>query len=275
MIHIIRSVYECLDFVSNFSRDSDFSDFMLSDEEQLRNNLMKAIEKPEKHTVWGVYQENRMTGLFSFLILPDEQYMEMLVGLSRDKVAYQEMLTHLKQNFPNYEVDFVLNPRNYLLKDQLEARNAEFAPEQNKMVLGTPSLPDDTAGTEIYTPQYQPQYCAIHNQNVYWTGERIVTAPERFRTILAIHDSKVVGYLDVTKGFEENEIFDLFVLEDYRRMGFGRKLLAMAIKTNQPNGMMLTVNVDNIPAIRLYKSVGFKKVENENSVTACWIMREG
>ena len=115
----------------------------------------------------------------------------------------------------------------------------------------------------------------IHNQDVYWTGEKIVTAPERFRTILAIHDSKVVGYQDVTKGFEENEIFDLFILEDYRRMGYGRKLLAMAIKMNQPNGMMLTVNVDNILAIRLYESVGFWKVENENSVAACWIMREG
>lgn len=270
MIHIIRSFDECQDFVSDFRRDPDFLDPMLANEEQLRNNLTKAIEKPEKHTVWGVYREDRMTGLFSFLILPDEQYMEMLVGLSRDKAAYQEMLTHLKQNFPNYEADFVFSPRNDLLKEQLEARDAEFETEQQKMVLETPVLPDDTAGAELYTPRYEQQYCAIHNQDVYWTGEKIMTAPERFRTILAIHDSKVVGYLDVTKGFEENEIFDLFVSEDYRRMGYGRKLLAMAIKRNAPNGMMLTVNVDNIPAIRLYESVGFLNAENENSLTAHW-----
>lgn len=270
MIHMIRFLDECQDFVSDFCRDPDFSDPMLANEEQLRNNLTKAIEKPEKHTVWGVYREDRMTGLFSFLILPDEQYMEMLVGLSHDKASYQEMLTHLKQNFPNYEADFVFNPRNHLLKEQLEARDAEFEPEQQKMVLGTPVLPDDTAGAELYTSRYEQQYCAIHNQDVYWTGERIVTAPERFRTILAIHDRKVIGYLDVTKGFEENEIFDLFVSEDYRRRGYGRKLLAMAIKMNQPNGMMLTVNVDNAPAIRLYESVGFTTVENKNSLTAHW-----
>ena len=270
MIRIIKSFHECQDFVLNFCRDPDLSDPMLSNEEQLRNNLTKAIEKPEKHTVWGVFREEHMIGLFSFLVLPDEQYMEMLLGLSRDKTAYQEIFNHLSENFPNYEADFVLNPRNKLLKEQLEARNTEFETEQQKMVLGTPVLPNDVTGAEPYTPQYEHQYCAIHNQDVYWTGEKILTAPERFRTILAIHDGKVVGYLDVTVGFEENEIFDLFVLEDYRRMGCGRKLLAMAIQMNQPNGMMLTVNVDNIPAIRLYESVGFGKAENENSLTAHW-----
>ncbi len=270
MIRKIKSFDECRSFVRNFSRDPNVSDPMLTNEEQLRNNLTKAIEKPEKHTVWGVFRENQMIGLFSFLILPDEQYMEMLVGLSRDQTAYQKMMDHLKQNFSGYEADFVFHPRNNLLKEQLKARNAQFAPEQQRMVLGTPVLPDDTTGAELYHPQYEQQYCTIHNQDVYWTGEKIVTAPDRFRTFLAIHDGKVVGYLDITIGFEENEIFDVVVLEKWRRMGYGRKLLAMAIERNAPNGMMLTVNVDNIPAICLYESVGFSKAENQNSLTAHW-----
>ena len=274
MIDIIRSFDECQDFISDFRRDPDFSDSMLSNEEQMQNNLTQAIEQPEKHTVWGVYQENRMTGLFSFLILPDEQYMEMLVGLSCDKAAYQEMFAYLKQNFSNFKADFVFNPINNLLRDQLEATDAEFEQEQYKMVLKIPVMPEDTAGAVLYTPQYEEQYCAIHNQDVYWTGEKIVTAPDRFQTFLAINGSEVVGYLDVTKGYEENEIFDLFVSEGNRRMGYGRKLLAAAIKMNQPNGLMLTVNVDNLPAICLYESMGFLKEESENSVTAHWIIRE-
>lgn len=270
MIRILRSFDGCREFASDIMKDPDFSDPNLENEEQLRDKLTKAIKSSEKYTLWGVYRENRMTGLFSFLILPEEQYMEMVLGLSRDKAAYQELFAHLKRNFSNYEADFVLSPRNDLLKDQLKAGNAEFAEEQHKMVLGTPVLPNDTAGVEHCTPQYEQQYCAIHNQDVYWTGEKIVTAPERFQTVLAIRDSKVAGYLDVTKGYEENEIFDLFVSEDSRRMGYGRKLLAAAIKINQPRGMMLTVNVDNFPAIRLYEAVGFKTVENGDSVTAHW-----
>ena len=39
---------------------------------------------------------------------------------------------------------------------------------------------------------------------------------------VAVEDGKVVGYMDVTYTFKENEPFDLFVLEEYRRMGYGR-----------------------------------------------------
>ena len=117
-------------------------------------------------------------------------------------------------------------------------------------------------------------YCAIHNKDMYWTGEKVMQAQDRFRTFLAIHDGKVVGYMDVTYIFQENEPFDLFVLEEYRRRGYGRKLLAKALEMNQPNGMMLLVDVDNDPAIRLYESMGFVKVQGQNNLTAHWTVPE-
>ena len=138
------------------------------------------------------------------------------------------------------------------------------------MVLGTPNLGIDTAGVELYSEKYAQQYFAIHNKDMYWTGEKVVQAQDRFRTILAIHDGKVIGYMDVTYCFDENEPFDLFVLEDYRRKGYGRKLLAKALELNQPNGMMLLVDADNYPAIRLYESMGFAKVQGQNNLTAHW-----
>jgi ribosomal protein S18 acetylase RimI-like enzyme len=149
-------------------------------------------------------------------------------------------------------------------------RNAEYEPEQQKMVLGIPVLGIDTTGVELLSEQYTEQYCAIHNKDMYWTGEKVVQAQDRFRTFLAIHDGKVVGYMDVTYTFKENEPFDLLVLEEYRRMGYGRKLLAKALEMNQPNGMMLFVDVDNYPAIRLYESMGFAKVQGQNNLTAHW-----
>ena len=105
---------------------------------------------------------------------------------------------------------------------------------------------------------------------MYWTGEKVVQAQDRFRTFLAIHDGKVVGYMDVTYIFEENEPVDLFVLEEYRRMGYGRKLLAKALEMNVPNAMMLLVDIDHDPAIHLYESMGFAKVQGQNNLTAHW-----
>lgn len=109
---------------------------------------------------------------------------------------------------------------------------------------------------------------------MYWTGEKVAAAPERFRIFLAIDGGRVVGYLDVTHCFEENEPYNLFVLPEYRRRGFGRKLLAAALECNRPKGMMLLVETDNTAAIRLYESMNFKTVPGQNSLTAHWRIPE-
>lgn len=273
MIRIIKSYNECRDFASEFQSDPNFSDPMLSDEEQVQCNLINAINRTNR-CVLGVYQDASMIGLFTFLVLRDEQYIEMLVGLSREKEAYLEVFHYLEQCYPGYSADFVFNPGNYILKELLELRKAEFEPEQQKMVLGTPILGLDTAGVQLLSEKYAEQYCTIHNKDMYWTGEKVAAAQDHFRTFLAIHDGQVVGYMDVTYTFHENEPFDLLVLEEYRRMGYGRKLLAKALEMNQPKGMMLLVDVDNDPAIRLYESMGFAKVQGQNNLTAHWTVPE-
>ena len=269
MIRIIKFYDECREFASSFQGDPNFSDPMLSDEEQVNCNLINAIDRTDRY-VLGVYQDAAMIGLFTFLVLRDEQYIEMLVGLSRDKEAYLEVLHYLEKCYPGYSADFVFNPGNYLLKELLDLRNAEFEPEQQKMVLGTPVLGIDTTGVELFSEQYTKQYCAIHNKDMFWTGEKVAQAQDHFRTFLAIHDGKVVGYLDVTYTFKENEPYDLFVLEEYQALGFERKLLAKALEMNQPNGMMVLMDVDDAASICLYESVGFAKVQGQNNLTAHW-----
>ena len=269
MIKTIKEYEECSAFAASFQGDPYFSDPMLCSEEQVQCNLIKSIERQDCD-VLGVYRERQMIGLFALLVLPDEKYIEMLVGLSHEREAYLEMLCYLEQHYPGYDADFVFNPGNYILKELLDLHGAECEPEQQKMVLGTPVQGIDTTGIEPLSERYTAQYCDIHNKDMYWTGERVAQAQERFRTFLAIHDGKVVGYLDVTYIFKENEPFDLFVLEQYRRRGYGRKLLAKALEQNEPNGMMLLVDADNVPAIRLYESMGFAKVQGQNNLTAHW-----
>lgn len=264
----IMSFDECETFVRGFCADAVFSDPMLSNDEEIKCNLIKAIEKTERCAVIGIFKGRQMIGLFSFLALEDERYLEMLVGLSRDEEAYSRMFTYLSERFASYNADFVFNPNNYLLCELLQRKGAEFDIEQQKMVFVN-SVPDiDTSGVELLTEPYIPSYLEMHNTDMYWTGDKVIEAKDRFRTLVAIEDGCVVGYLDVTSSFEENEPYDLLVKEEHRGKGHGRKLLAKALEMNKPSGMMVLVDIDNQAAIRLYESLGFEKAENQNSVLA-------
>ena len=139
MIRPVKTYEECRDFVSCFQGDPHFSEPMLSSEEQLQSNLIRPIGNPDRYCVFGVYHEETLIGLFAFLVIRDEQYAEMLAGLSHEKSAYLEALQYLEQHFPGYGVDFVFNPGNCLLREQLNTRKADFEPEQQKMVLEAPA----------------------------------------------------------------------------------------------------------------------------------------
>lgn len=180
------------------------------------------------------------------------------------------MLAQLGGRFPGYRADFVLNPENGPLYGLLREKDAEFETEQQKMVLAGPPPLADGDGVEPLSEKYLPGYLEMHNTDVYWTGERVVEAADRFCSFVALEDGRVAGYVDVTRGFEENEVFDLLVREECRGRGHGRRLMARALEENRPCGMMLTVDVDNRPAIRLYESLGFEKAEGQNSVVAHW-----
>lgn len=270
MIEIVKSTDECREFAAEFYGDTQFSDPMLTNEEQLQHNLANCIEKPGKNLALGVYLNGQMIGLFTFLVIREERYMEMLVGLSRVQTAYEEIFHYLEQYYPGYDVDFVFNPKNHILKQLLEARAAEFEPEQQKMVSAGPILKVDTTGVELYSATYEGAYMAIHNKDTYWTAEKVVAALDHFRVLVAIHEGHVVGYLDVTRCFDENELYDLLVLKEYQGLGYGKKLMTKALELNQPKNMMLMVDADQIATIRLFECVGFEKIKDQNNLTAHW-----
>lgn len=271
MITTVRDLKPWQRFIDTLQADPDHSEPMLSTPEQMENNLRKSLNKPNDH-VLGVWKNNAVIGLFDFLILEEERYIEMIVGLTRSKEAWEEIFAWLENGYPGFQADFVFNPRNALLREFLDQRGAEYDPEQEKLVLGDDPPVFDTAGIEPLSEKYLDQYLAIHGTGVYWTGDKVWEAKERFRALLAVDNVTVVGYADVTICFAENEVYDLWVKPEYRRRGWGRKLMARAIELNRPRGMMLLEDVGNYAANGLYRSVGFHVVEGANSLTATWMI---
>lgn len=269
MIKSINNIAEVESFARSFSGDKCFSDPMLSNESQFKTNLVKSINQPQRYDTFGVYDGEELIGLFSFLRLPDENYLEMIVGLSRDKRAYDEMMRLLEERYKGYHADFVYNPRNSLMESILRAKGAEFDTEQLKMLLREPVIWENDLTIVPYSDEFKEGYKAIHNdEERYWTADKVIAAPERFRILLAVSGGEVAGYIDVTHCFDENEPFDLFVSEKFRGKGYDRALLSRAVELNRPNKMMLLVDFDNSPEISLYESLGFEIDEFGGSITA-------
>lgn len=71
------------------------------------------------------------------------------------------------------------------------------------------------------------------------------------------------AFISFEKVFEEGQIISVATDKTYRRRGLAKKLFYDVIKFAQANGVelfTLEVRSDNIPAINLYKSLGFKEV---------------
>lgn len=76
--------------------------------------------------------------------------------------------------YREYEADFVFNPRNHLIKNNLEKRGADFDKEQIKMVY-THKLPEyETTCIEPLSDAYIDQYLEMHSKDVYCTGYQLI-----------------------------------------------------------------------------------------------------
>ena len=57
-------------------------------------------------------QGDQLFGIFVLMILIEDQYIEMIAALSRERKAYLEMLDFIETNYAGYKADFVFNPNN-------------------------------------------------------------------------------------------------------------------------------------------------------------------
>lgn len=79
---------------------------------------------------------------------------------------------------------------------------------------------------------------------------------------LAEKDEKIIGKVNLQLISKIGGIYGLGVLPEYRGKGFGRQILTMAIeklKEQNPMKIMLQVAAENLNALNLYRSCGFKE----------------
>lgn len=267
MIVEVKSVEQYSSFIEEISKDTIFSDPHFS---YNPDNMYKANQK--KNEKIFVSSHNGVTdGLFVWLIIPEEQFVELIVGFSRSEEAWLSMIDYIEASNPNSRIDFVYNPRNTILNSILKAKNAEFEAPQVKLRLTNEVSFCASQNVFELNEQYKEQYTSLHEKDTYWTAEKVLDATERFKIIVSIDKGELVGYLDITSCFKENEIYALFTKKGFEH--FRKDMLAKAIEINKPSGMMVLVDIDNASENALYKEMGFETISGSESVYASYLNR--
>ena len=163
MIQEIHSFDEFEGFIGELAEDPIYSDphFTYS-----RDNLYRSLKDKDEHAY--VVSENGITeGLFVWLVLPEDRYIEMIIGFTREEEAFTEMLSYMEQNYCGYHMDFVFNPLNVAISRPLKMKGATFDPEQQKMILTGPTSNVSTSQIELLSEKWTEQYCNLHNVDTY------------------------------------------------------------------------------------------------------------
>lgn len=253
------------EYIKGFSGDSVFADPHFEfDNANLYNSL------GNNRKAYIVSEGGMVNGLFVWLILPNEKYIEMLIGLSKEESSIREMLSFIENEYKGYQLDFVINPQHNLFCNLLQFKNAKFDEEQQWMDWENEIDNQYHHEIVLLTQEYEGQYIGKHNRDTYWTAEKVIEAKDKFRVFLAIYEEKVVGYIDVTYCYDKNEPYDIWVDKEFQNKGYEQALLQAAIKLNKPNKMMVLVDINNFGEIEMFKSVGFVPVVGTNSVYATY-----
>ncbi|OQY40743.1 MAG: GNAT family N-acetyltransferase [Fusobacteriia bacterium 4572_74] len=86
------------------------------------------------------------------------------------------------------------------------------------------------------------------------------------KVFVLVIENNVIGIAEYMRDFDGDEIFlyGFSIKKEYRKCGYGKKLLEESIKVFRENKIKkigLTVSLENKEAIKLYKKMGFKMEE--------------
>ena len=95
-----------------------------------------------------------------------------------------------------------------------------------------------------------------------WTSSQFTEAQNYIYVLLC--ESVVIGFVALTQSYDQAELQNFSIHQDYQNLGYGRRLLEFAFQhlSRDVKQIFLEVRVSNFTAIRLYHNLGFEEIGN-------------
>ena len=162
LIQKIRSFEKYENFIGELAADPSFYDPHFTFD---KDNLYGSSKRRDEFA-FVVSEDGKTEGLFVWLVLPEDQYIEMIIGLTHNEEAFSEMLSYMEKNYRGFQMDFVFNPLNTAVSRPLKARGAAFDPEQQKMMTGSLRSVAFSTARVIFSPTTLPIEAIMKRQSI-------------------------------------------------------------------------------------------------------------
>ena len=93
----VTDALEYQDFINSFIEDKNYSDPHLTARIEAGESLDDMIAKKDHHC-FVTDDRGEITGLYILLIIAEEKYLEMLIGITRKGSSVEELLSFLEKN---------------------------------------------------------------------------------------------------------------------------------------------------------------------------------
>lgn len=244
---------------------------------KIHKGFKKRIQAPSDEVLLCI-EEDRILGVSSICVDNEGKYIELTSGVHTEEnfqTIAEAFFKYFKEKFSGYHFDVVYKEKNTKGIDFIESIGAECVLRDKGMKLTRNDYKPLKLGKEIVpiSEQYYKAFCRLHDEehpDVYWTGERIINALDKFEVIVAIHCGDLIGSI-VSELNSENKKYISFleVEKNYRRQGYARCLIEKSVDIAYANDkideVFLNVEVENEAAINLYQSIGFKVYDASNT----------
>ena len=100
------------------------------------------------------------------------------------------------------------------------------------------------------------------NSSFPWTCSQFTEAHNYIYVLVC--EGVVIGFVALTQSYDQAELQNFSIHQDYQNQGYGRRLLEFAFQhlSRDVKQIFLEVRVSNFTAIRLYHNLGFEEIGN-------------
>ena len=243
-----------------------------TDYESILKQFERMINHPNDEILIST-DTNNILGLLALLVEPEDMYLEIVGGIfaknNYENVA-KEFFQYIRNKYKGYHLDAAYPEENVQAKKfmgSIGAKLMDFDYEYRINKDDFKSLPKIDSIIEINEKHYE-DFIKHHNSinpGVYWTGEKLINALDKFDIFLALEDDKVMGSIVISKFNKKvDEIYFLSVKEEKPNFDLEKNLLNKGINHAFNTGtqeLIFMVEKEGIRMMHICEELGFKKTD--------------